>query len=310
MVLSPARLELKKASTVIIVPDGLLHLLPYEVLFEKTSAPLPKTADDRGEFFAKLPFALGTRRVFYGPSSSVLALMASQKGAAPKGRQLLAVGDPVFVPPGSGQDSTALIPLPGTRAEVEKIAEKFRPEERDVLLGTAAREKTLTEPDFLQKFRIIHLATHGLVDERHPERSSLALSYPQDPQEDGYLQASEIYHLHMNADLVVLSACETGLGRMVRGEGVLGLPRAFFYAGARSVLVSLWSVSDRSTAQLMTSFYGSLVGKGEDTSRALSTAKETLRKKGTTSHPFYWAPFILIGPPESESGRAENNRTH
>jgi CHAT domain-containing protein len=114
----------------------------------------------------------------------------------------------------------------------------------------------------------------------------------------------------MNADLVVLSACETGLGRMVRGEGVLGLPRAFFYAGARSVLVSLWSVSDRSTAQLMTTFYESLIGKGETTSEALSNAKETLRKKSNTAHPFYWAPFVLIGPPETENGRAENNRTH
>lgn len=309
MVLSPARDLLSRSRSVVIVPDGLLHLLPYEVLFEKAGSPVPGEEKDRGAFFAKLPFALGSRRVFYGPSAGALALMASQKGAELQGRRLLAVGDPVFVAAGSGQDSTQLRPLPETRTEVESIAARFRPNERDVLLGAAAREKTVTAPDFLAKYRIIHFATHGLVDERHPERSSLALSYPQDPQEDGYLQASEIYRLHMNADLVVLSACETGLGRMVRGEGVLGLPRAFFYAGAKSVLVSLWSVSDRSTAQLMTSFYGSLIGKGENTSRALSIAKETLRKKGSTAHPFYWAPFVLIGPPESETGRAEIDRT-
>ena len=307
MVLLPARDLLGRSKSVLIVPDGLLHLLPFDVLFEQSRSPIPSGDKDRGEFFAKLPYAMGNRRVFYGPSASALALMESQKGALPKERRLLAIGDPVFV--AAGNDSAGLKPLPQTRTEVESIAKRFRAADREVLLGTAAREKTLTAPDFLEKYRIIHFATHGLVDERHPERSSLALSYPQDPQEDGYLQASEIYGLHMNADLVVLSACETGLGRMVRGEGVLGLPRAFFYAGARSVLVSLWSVSDRSTAQLMTSFYASLVGKGEDTSRALTTAKETLRKKVNTSHPFYWAPFVLIGPPESENGRAEINRS-
>jgi CHAT domain-containing protein/Tfp pilus assembly protein PilF len=308
MTLQPAKELLGRSKSVLIVPDGLLHLLPFDVLFESTRSPIPSEDKDRGAFFAKLPYAMGSRRVFYGPSASTMALMASQKKTEPRGRRLLAIGDPVFA--GAGQDSGGLRSLPETRTEVESIAKRFRADERDVLLGAAAREKTLTEPDYLDKYRIIHFATHGLVDERHPERSSLALSYPQDPQEDGYLQASEIYHLHMNADLVVLSACETGLGRMVRGEGVLGLPRAFFYAGARSVLVSLWSVSDRSTAQLMTSFYGSLIGKGENTSRALSTAKETLRKNNNTAHPFYWAPFVLIGPPESENGRAEINRTH
>jgi len=308
MVLSPGRDLLAKSSSVIIVPDGLLHLLPFDVLFEK--APAAGGTKDRDALFAKLPYTLATRRVCYGPSASVLALMASAKSEESKGRRLLAVGDPVFRAAGAAPDSSALSPLPESRTEVQSIASRFSPKDRDVLLGMDAREKTITQPDFLEKYRIIHFATHGLVDQRHPERSSLALAYPQDPDEDGYLQASEIYRLHMNADLVVLSACETGLGRMVRGEGVLGLPRAFFYAGAKSVLVSLWSVSDRSTAQLMTSFYTSLINKGEPTSRALTSAKAMLRKKESTAHPFYWAPFVLIGPPETETGRAENNRSH
>ncbi|HET9235408.1 MAG TPA: CHAT domain-containing protein, partial [Candidatus Eisenbacteria bacterium] len=310
MLLSPIADLLRAKGSVIIVPDGLLHLLPYDVLFEKAPAEIPADGEARGAFFAKLPYALASRRVCYGPSASVLALMASQQTAVSKGRGLFALGDPEFSPPDAGADSVGLKRLPQSRVEVESIAKRFPQDDRTVLLGREARESAVTAPQALGRYRIIHFATHGLVDQRHPERSSLALAYPQDAQEDGYLQASEIYRLRLGADLVVLSACETGLGRMVRGEGVLGLPRAFFYAGARSVLVSLWSVSDQSTSQLMTSFYGSLIEKGETTARALSTAKASLRGKPNVSHPFYWAPFVLIGPPNSDSHRAELDRSH
>lgn len=123
----------------------------------------------------------------------------------------------------------------------------------------------------------------------------MALSFPRDPAEDGYLQASEIYRLPLRSDLVVLSACETGRGRLVRGEGVLGLPRAFFYAGASSVVVSLWSVSDRSTTRLMQGFYEQLAGKKRARAEALRRAKEDLRRDPEFAHPFHWAPFVLMG---------------
>jgi CHAT domain-containing protein len=139
-------------------------------------------------------------------------------------------------------------------------------------------------------------ASPGLVDTRRPERSSLVLSYPQDASEDGYLQASEIYGLHLDADLVVLSACETGLGQRLRGEGVLGLPRAFLFAGASNVVVSLWSVSDRSTSQFMQEFYRQMAQRHAAPAEALSRARASLRHAPGYAHPFYWAPFVLIGP--------------
>jgi CHAT domain-containing protein len=152
------------------------------------------------------------------------------------------------------------------------------------LLGAEAQESTLVEPGFLSSFRILHFATHGLPDEQFPMRSALALSFPKDASQDGFLTAAEIYRLHLSADLAVLSACETGKGKMVRGEGVLGLPRAFLYAGVRNVVVSLWSVSDEATALLMRNFYGDLVTK-----TAMIESKEW-------NHPFYWAGFVLLGP--------------
>jgi CHAT domain-containing protein len=307
MILLPVADAIGKSKSIYIIPDGLLHLLPFDVLFEKAPSAPPTDPEARGRFFGSLPYALAKQDTYYGPSASVLAMMASAPKPSGKERELLAVGDPAFSKEGAPLDSTSLSPLPESRHEVESIARQFPAAQCTVLLGPEAREKTIMEPGFLAGYRILHFATHGLVDERRPERSSLAFSYPQDPSEDGYLAASEIYRLHLNADLVVLSACETGLGRMVRGEGVLGLPRAFFYAGARSVLVSLWSVSDRSTALLMTSFYGALIKKGEPTSRALVTAKASLRKNPDTSHPFYWAPFVLIGPSERENSKAKTN---
>jgi CHAT domain-containing protein len=189
-----------------------------------------------------------------------------------------------------------LAPLPQTRIEADGIAALVPSDRRTVLLGADAREGTVSAPDFLGRFRLLHFATHGLVDERRPERSSLALSFPADPSEDGYLQAAEIYRLRLQADLVTLSACETGLGRMVRGEGVLGLPRAFFFAGTPRVIVSLWSVSDRSTADLMVGLYRQLLQEGAAPAVALGRAKRTLREGVEFAHPFYWAPFVLMGP--------------
>ena len=229
-----------------------------------------------------------------------MVALASRPGRQRDSGNLLAflgVGDPVFssgsAEPGGSSD---LAPLPFTRDEVNSIAEYFDEDARTVLLGEDAAEKTLSEPGFLSRYEILHFATHGFIDERRPERSSLALSFPKDPSEDGYLQAAEIYKLEMSADLVVLSACETGTGRMVRGEGVLGLPRAFLYGGASSVMVSLWSVSDRSTAKLMSVFYEQRTGKGRSHGEALRRASEHLRKTEGFAHPFYWAPFVLIGP--------------
>jgi len=148
------------------------------------------------------------------------------------------------------------------------------------------------------KARNVHFAVHGFFDERLPLNSGLALTIPEKPsegQQNGLLQAWEIFEqMRFDADLVVLSACQTGLGRELGGEGLIGLTRAFQYAGARSIAASLWSVNDLKTAQLMLRFYKELRdGKSKDL--ALRAAQTELLQKPDSSHPYYWAAFSLIG---------------
>ncbi len=144
----------------------------------------------------------------------------------------------------------------------------------------------------------IHFACHGFVDEQVPLDSALVLALTakeHERGENGILQAWEIFEsVRIDADLVVMSACETGLGKAMRGEGMIGLTRAFQYAGARSIIASSWKVSDRSTSELMKFFYGNLK-KGLPKDIALQKAKKKLLKRKKYSHPFYWAGFQLIG---------------
>jgi CHAT domain-containing protein len=147
--------------------------------------------------------------------------------------------------------------------------------------------------------QLIHFACHGLLDEHFPLNSALALTLPEQPaegQDNGLLQAWEIFEsVRLDADLVTLSACDTALGREMGGEGLVGLTRAFQYAGARSVLASLWSVSDISTARFMKHFYGYLRG-GKSKDEALRAAQiDQIREKNRSSHPFHWAAFQLTG---------------
>ena len=156
--------------------------------------------------------------------------------------------------------------------------------------------KFSTASEELDDFRYIHFATHGFLDELHPGRSGILLSRAPDSKEDGILQTSEIMRLKLNADIVTLSACSTGLGKFVNGEGVLGLTRAFFYAGARNVAVSLWNVNDSATAALMKSFYLNL-RRGLPKREALREAKLSLLRSSQPSwrHPYFWAAFVLEG---------------
>jgi CHAT domain-containing protein len=189
-----------------------------------------------------------------------------------------------------------LVSLPASRLEVEQIA-RFYPKRSRVHLGAEVTEEAAKAVG--RETRYLHFATHGFVNEHFPLNSALVLSMPRDAQggrNNGLLQAWEILEqVRLDADLVTLSACETGLGKEMGGEGLVGLTRAFQYAGARSVLASLWSVSDESTADLMTSFYRYLrAGLTKDV--ALRTAQiEMIRVKGPNSHPFHWAGFELIG---------------
>jgi CHAT domain-containing protein len=145
---------------------------------------------------------------------------------------------------------------------------------------------------------MLHLATHGLVDERFPSRSGILLTLDRDPAEDGFLDLEEIAGLEMGCELVVLSACQTGRGRLTGGEGVVGLARAFFYAGAHSVVVSLWNISDISGASFMRRFYSHLREKRNPVA-ALSQAKmEMIRSDKPERHPYYWSSFVIVGQSE------------
>jgi CHAT domain-containing protein len=166
-----------------------------------------------------------------------------------------------------------------------------------VFLGAEARERNLKTED-ISAYRFVHFATHGYFDEAQPARSGLVLAQQAGDTDDGILQAREIFRLRLNADVVTLSACQSGLGKLLAGEGVMGLSRAFFYAGAQSLVVSLWNVNDAATAELMKVFYTHLkAGVARD--EAMRRAKLALAKGPNRAwrHPYFWAPFVFLGDP-------------
>jgi CHAT domain-containing protein len=183
-----------------------------------------------------------------------------------------------------------------SRIEAEGISELAGQNQRLLGLDFAANLKTV-KGENLQKSRIIHLATHGIVNSQFPELSSIVLSLVDekgDPQE-GFLRLQDVYNLRLEADLVVLSACETGLGKEIKGEGIVGLTRGFMYAGAPSVVASLWQVEDRATADLMKRFYQRMLIEKLPVSTAFRQAQISMLKEKTSAHPFYWAGFTLQG---------------
>jgi len=163
-------------------------------------------------------------------------------------------------------------------------------------LGFEARKQTLLASD-LSRYGILHLATHAFIDEQYPDLSGLVLSQRDRAGRpvDGRLFVHEIYGLKLRADLVTLSGCQTALGRQVRGDGLLGMTRGFFYAGAARVLVSLWAVDDEATSELMGAFYQALLERGEAPAQALRSAQRHLRDTNRWRSPYYWAPWVLVG---------------
>ncbi|MGH9752292.1 MAG: CHAT domain-containing protein [Blastocatellia bacterium] len=149
----------------------------------------------------------------------------------------------------------------------------------------------------LDQYRIIHFATHGLLNSRHPELSGIVLSLVNEEGRDqeGFLRAHEIYNLKLNADLIVLSACSTALGKEIRGEGLAGLTRGFMYAGAPRVIASLWNVRDEATAVLMKRFYQNLLTGKSSPAAALRQAQVSMWQEPRWQAPYYWAGFVLQG---------------
>ena len=171
----------------------------------------------------------------------------------------------------------------------------FRSENFEALDFRASRNAVLDPA--LGQYRYLHFATHGYLDSERPGLSALLLSMIDENgnRQDGFLRANEVYNLKLSADLVVLSACQTGLGKEIKGEGLVGLTRGFMYAGAPRIVVSLWSVNDRATADLMTAFYRKMLRQGARPAAALRAAQIEMWKQKSWRSPFYWAAFTLQG---------------
>lgn len=264
-----------RKSNVIIVPSGRMSTIPLEVL------PLGKV----GNSFASTKYLVNRHAI---SSEFSVGLIATKNRPPSSSQQTILLCAPVKFP-----DNNNLDELPATETEIETIAGLFPAGSSELLLFANANEGRVKSND-ISKYNYLHFATHGLVDETDPELSQIFLN--EDAPEDGHLFAGEIYNLNLNADLAVLSACQTGLGKFSKGEGVIGLSRALVYAGARNLIVSFWSVADESTAQLMTDFYSTLLKNQNKGFRyALQQSKIKMIASGKFAEPYYWAPFVLIG---------------
>jgi CHAT domain-containing protein len=293
---------LSESKRLVIVADGALHYLPFEALPQPSTEASLQVSDE------PLPLMLAHEVVIL-PSASILGQIRRARGNGEQQTKLITVlADPVFsvtdprvdecarrqVP--AETDDKSPIRLEATLREADEIMSVTPSAEGHTFVGFAAnRQKALSE---LGHYRIAHLATHAFVDTENPELSGIMFSQvtPQGQKQDGFLQLPEIYNLSLeHTRLVVLSACETGFGKDVRGEGLVSLSRGFIYAGAHSVIGSLWKVDDAATAQLMTKFYEGMFKQELTPSAALREAKESMWRSGRYRAPFYWAAFVLQG---------------
>jgi len=198
------------------------------------------------------------------------------------------------------KDGFSLSRIPFTRREADAITSLVAASERKEAVDFEASRATALTPE-LSKYRYVHFATHGFLNTAHPELSGIILSMISEDgkEQDGFLRAHEIFNLKLPAELVVLSGCRTGLGKEIRGEGLVGLTRGFMYAGAARVLVSLWDVNDEATAELMSRFYKAMLGKEKlSPAAALKAAQTSMWKESRWQSPYYWAGFVLQGEPK------------
>lgn len=319
MVLAPVAAELG-TKRVVVVADGALQYIPFAAL------PAPAVADGR-------PLVVDHEVVSLPSASAVAVQRAELAGRQPAPRLLAVVADPVFdatdtrvkavARKSADKDAVQVLAANDTRT-IEHLAEDskdgavtrrvviprlpFTRQEATRLIALAPPNSSLGAVDFnasreavlggeLSQYRYVHFATHGVLDSERPGLSSLVLSMVDadgNPR-DGFLRANDIYSLKLPADLVVLSACQTGLGKDVKGEGLIGLTRGFMYAGAARVVVSLWNVNDRATAELMTRFYERMLKRGERPAAALRAAQVEMWKQKQWRSPYYWGAFVLQG---------------
>ncbi len=289
LLLKPAEAQLQGKTCLVIVPEGPLWELPFQALMQ---------TDNR--------FLLEDYTISTAPSFTFLReMMRLRESRRPltQPTTLLAVGNPAL-----GHEMLArraelmgdkLEPLPFAEQQAVQLGQLYKANAK-VFIGAAATEKHLKAE--VGKYQILHLATHGVLDDRNPMYSHLVFAQTgTNEKEDGLLEAREILEMNLNADLVVLSACETGRGKISAGEGLIGLTWALFVAGVPSTVVSQWKVADQSTAELMVEFHKMLQAKNEQGNRlhtypqALRLAALSLMKQKAYRHPFHWAGFMLVG---------------
>ncbi|MEO7658202.1 MAG: CHAT domain-containing tetratricopeptide repeat protein, partial [Pyrinomonadaceae bacterium] len=322
MLLGPAA-DLIRNKRLVIVPDGALSYIPFSAL------PLPKQEPNPAGLVS-----LGTHHeVVTLPSASTLARLREETaGRNPAAKMVAIFADPVFSQLDSRTDTPPLGKQPAPDKKSRNLAltrdfERavsdvglaatetgglprllFSRREADSIFKISPRALSLKQVDFgaskeqvfgsnLEQYRILHFATHGLLNSQHPELSGVVLSLvdKNGGDVDGFLRLQDIYNLKLNADLVVLSACNTALGKEVKGEGLIGLTRGFMYAGAPRVIASLWKVDDAATAELMSIFYRKMLTDNLRPAAALRAAQTEMMKQSRWRSPYYWAPFVLQG---------------
>ena len=288
--------ESLRLTRLVIIPDGSLHNVPFDALVGPDGQ-----------------YVLQSHTVSYAPSATVLDFLQNRHRAHQPQMAFLGVGDVPYDmesrADGSGPtggvartvsrgvydiSGAHLYPLPETRAELISASQALQePNQTVLLLGDRATKAEFTSQPLAQ-FKIIHFAVHGISTPNFPERDALVLGRQPNSTDDGLLQVRQIAQLQLNADLVTLSACNTGTGKLEGEEGIIGLTQAFLFAGARTVASSLWPVDDTSTEILMTQFYAHLA-RGEDEALALRQAKLDYLKENPDKPPIFWAPFVLVG---------------
>lgn len=320
-------LNLEETERLVISPSGVLHQLPFEAL-------ICESCSDTAESFGDITFSGDQTVFSYIPSATSLHVIREnvrKRNRAPT-KDFIGFANPDF-PSDMTESGMPLGPIKNSELEVRSVFQLFQDgslnsteessatdDQRGMGMaqpGSSSRGPGKDDPEFLTTknstvyfrkaatksraltetplYRYVHFATHGLVDEQNSQFSSLVLSPSNANQPDNcLLQVHEILGLELAADLVVLSACKTGLGQMATGEGMLGMTRAFFAAGASSVLVSLWNVNDEATAKLMIAFYSRLL-LGTDKATALTEAKRQMKNDEKYSAPYFWAGFVLMG---------------
>jgi CHAT domain-containing protein len=325
MLLGPVASHLA-TKRLLIVSDGMLQYVPFAALPLPAAGPRPSPLPS-----AYTPLVV-EHEVISLPSASVLTVLRQETAGRKAAAKTIAVlADPVFQSndPRVGQSNDPRIraSASGRSVATEEIASsadarrsaaesgldgfvrlRFSRQEADEIRRLVPGDRSLEALDFaasrmtvigagLDQYRIVHFATHGLINNQHPELSGIVLSLvdEQGRPQNGFLRLYEIYNLKLGADLVVLSACQTAMGKEIKGEGLVGLTRGFMYAGAPRVVASLWQIDDRATAELMKRFYQGMLGEGLRPAAALRAAQVSMWKDTRWQAPHYWAAFTFQG---------------